>query len=241
MVLNTGVILSQAIRQTREKANLEISLRRSRRNAIRTPPVLSYSQFGEDAVLQAFLPEGAGFYLDIGSGHPTQGSNTYALYLLGWRGMLIDPISSNISLSRAVRPGDTCVLGLCGETAGDSVNFFEFETYQYSTMLPSRAQEVEELGHRVKYKYQLKMTTVAEQISPLSLDCPTILSIDVEGAEYQVLQGNDWDHFRPDFICVEEWESPLMKPTEVSNYLSAKGYVLIAVTGFSSIYQLTSF
>ena len=240
MVLNTQVILSDVIQQAREKVNLAVSLRRSRRMAIRTLPTPSYSQFGEDAVLQAFLPPGDGFYIDIGSGHPTQGSNTYALYLMGWRGILIDPIASNISLSQAVRPGDTCILGLCGDADGDSVEFFEFEIYQYSTMLPGRAKEVEKLGHKVKSTYELTVTTVAEQISSLTFDGPTVLSIDVEGAEYQVLQGNDWDHFRPDLICVEEWEPPLLKSTEVSGFLATKGYTLIAVTGFSSIYQLRS-
>ena len=68
---------------------------------------------------------------------------------------------------------------------------------------------------------------------------PTVLSIDVEGAELEVLNGNAWDQFKPDIICVEEWEPPLKKTTEVSKYLGDKGYALIAVTGFSSIYQLS--
>ncbi len=56
---------------------------------------MSFSQFGEDAMLQSYLRDGPGFYVDVGSGSPTEGSNTYALYLRGWRGILIDPIASN--------------------------------------------------------------------------------------------------------------------------------------------------
>lgn len=40
----------------------------------------SYSQFGEDIQIQRFVQGVRGLYLDIGSGHPIQGNNTYALY-----------------------------------------------------------------------------------------------------------------------------------------------------------------
>ena len=223
----------------RKEANSWLSLRKSRQLATSSEPKFSYSQLGEDAILQANLPDQLGFYVDIGSGHPTEGSNTYSLYLKGWRGLLVDPIASNIALSRAVRPHDESVVGLCSSTTGGSVEFFEFDVYQYSTMLPERASEVEALGHTIKSKYQLSKTRISDLMPRVIPPGPTVLSIDVEGAELEVLNGNRWDQFRPDLICVEEWEPPLKKPTEVSKYLADKGYELIAVTGFSSIYQLS--
>jgi FkbM family methyltransferase len=223
----------------RVKANSWLSLRKSKQLAVGMKPRLSYSQLGEDAILQANLPDQVGFYVDIGSGHPTEGSNTYSLYLKGWRGLLVDPIDSNIVLSRAVRPLDESVVGLCSSITGGSVEFFEFDVYQYSTMLPERAREVEALGHTIKSKYQLSKTRISDLMPKVLPPGPTVLSIDVEGAELDVLNGNSWELFKPDLICVEEWEPPLKKPTEVSNYLWEKGYVLIAVTGFSSVYQLS--
>ena len=221
------------------EANSWLSLRKNRRLATSFTPRLSYSQLGEDVILQANLPDQVGFYVDIGSGHPTEGSNTYSLYLKGWRGLLVDPISSNIALTRAVRPRDESVVGLCSSMTGGSVEFFEFDVYQYSTMLPERAREVEALGHTIKSKYQLSKTKISDLMPPVIPPGPTVLSIDVEGAELEVLNGNAWDQFRPDINCVEEWEPPLKKITEVSKYLAGRGYALIAVTGFSSSYQLS--
>ncbi len=62
----------------------------------------NYSQYGEqDAVLAAFGfdPDGHGHgpdkadcrFLDIGAYHPTDKSNTRALYELGWSGVMIEP------------------------------------------------------------------------------------------------------------------------------------------------------
>jgi len=37
---------------------------------------------------------------------------------------------------------------------------------------------------------------------------PHFLIIDIEGSEHLVLQGNDWNSFSPDLICVQELEIP---------------------------------
>jgi hypothetical protein len=219
-------------------ANQKISVRRGTNQALSTAPRLSYSQLGEDAVLQSFLPPGQGFYVDIGSGHPVEGSNTYALYLKGWRGVLVDPIRSNIELSRRVRPGDQCIPALCTSVSGESHMFFEFETYQYSTLSVERASEVEALGHPLKDLYELQALSMQDLLPHLLPSGPMVWSIDVEGAEMAVPTGNSWDRFLPDLICIEEWQSPLLAPTEVSQYLAGKGYELVAVCGVSSIYRL---
>jgi len=218
-------------------ANQKISARRGTIQAMSTAPRLSYSQLGEDAVLQSFLPQGQGFYVDIGSGHPVEGSNTYAFYLKGWRGVLVDPIRSNIELSLRVRPGDQCIPALCTSVSGESRTFFEFETYQYSTLSADRAREVEALGHPLKDQYELQTLSVQDLLPRLLPLGPMFWSIDVEGAEMSVLAGNSWDRFLPDLICIEEWQSPLQAPTEVSQYLAGKGYELVAVCGVSSIYR----
>lgn len=66
--------------------NLLTSLRRSK-------SFKGFSQTGEDLLIAKFFPESdTGFYLDVGSGNPVIGSNTYFFYRQGWRGILIDQI-----------------------------------------------------------------------------------------------------------------------------------------------------
>lgn len=49
-----------------------------------------YSQNNEQEVLLSILPK-TGRFLDIGAFHPTQLSNTRALYEMGWSGVMVEP------------------------------------------------------------------------------------------------------------------------------------------------------
>ena len=51
--------------------------------------MISYSQIGQDICVSLMLPR-PGSFLDIGSGHPTDSSDTKSLELLGWTGICID-------------------------------------------------------------------------------------------------------------------------------------------------------
>lgn len=222
----------------RGKLNQQLSSRRNEQRLRSVEPKKSFSQLGEDAILQAYLPAEPGFYIDVGSGSPVEGSNTYALYLRGWRGILIDPIASNIELSRKIRPRDQCVLTLCAEVSGQTLDFYEFETYQYSTTLTDRAQEMQDLGHKVRAVYELQTTRLGELLPKALPTGPSLLSIDAEGVELDILLGNDWAHFTPEFIIVEEWEPPVRRETDISVFLEAKGYMLLGFSGVSCLYRL---
>jgi hypothetical protein len=55
----------------------------------------SYSQYGEDVLLQGFWEDKwswgyKGFWVDIGAHHPSNLSNTKAFALNGWRGINVD-------------------------------------------------------------------------------------------------------------------------------------------------------
>lgn len=223
----------------RKSINERLSAYRNMKTARSYRGSKSFSQLGEDAMLQSFLPQGSGFYVDMGSGSPIEGSNTYALYLMGWRGILIDPIASNMELSRRIRPGDKCVLTLCGRETGHIQEFFEFETYQYSTTVESRAEEMQALGHRIRATYPLKTTRVTDLLPDVIPPGPTLLSIDAEGVELEILQGNDWTRFVPNFIIVEEWEPPIRRETDISRFLESQGYSLIGFSGVSCLYKHT--
>jgi len=43
----------------------------------------SYSQFGEDRMIEHFTAYSGGTYVDVGANHPVLYSNTYKLYLKG--------------------------------------------------------------------------------------------------------------------------------------------------------------
>jgi len=155
-----------------------------------------YSQFGEDVILQNLVGNYSGRYVDIGSGHPVRGSNTFALYRKGWSGILVDPISSNVELARKYRPRDTSIQAIVGSTEYEK-QFWEYETYEFSTTEMDRVDELGEQGIRPIRTYSMKSITLSSlRLNTSPLD-PYVLSIDVEGSEMEVLRGNNWMEFTP--------------------------------------------
>jgi len=65
---------------------------------------------------------------------------------------------------------------------------------------------------------------------------PCLLNIDVEGLDLQVLQGNDWNSFRPRVICVEDWQSPFSEESKVTIFLKSLNYKLVSRAIYSNIY-----
>lgn len=76
----------------------------------------TFSQEGEDALAAKYLPEKSGSYIDIGSGRPASGNNTYYFYRRGRRGILIDSLANNRRMSQKLRKSDTSYQILIAET-----------------------------------------------------------------------------------------------------------------------------
>ncbi len=69
--------------------------------------VKSYSQEGEDLILNRILSEKKGrFYIDVGAHHPMRFSNTFFFYKRGWRGINIEARPGSKKLFDKVRPRD---------------------------------------------------------------------------------------------------------------------------------------
>lgn len=224
----------------RRQVNAWFQSRRAVRDALEFVPTESYSQCAEDAIIQTLIDPTPGGYIDIGSGHPVRGSNTYALYKKGWSGLLVDPLRSNIELSRRIRPRDVCVESLCSSVDLPAVQFFEYEIYEYSTASPERVEELRCLNHEPHCSYELRSLSLATLVREHDLRDARLLSVDVEGLDIEVLQGNDWDSFRPELIIVEEWDPPLSRSTPVSQLLGRFDYRLVSFNRVSSFYLATS-
>lgn len=71
---------------------------------------MSHSQAGQDLWVseRAGVPKGT--FLDIGSGHPTENNNTYALEKAGWDGICLDQHQPSIELYASLRSA-TAILG----------------------------------------------------------------------------------------------------------------------------------
>jgi hypothetical protein len=204
-----------------------------------------YSQTGEDVILGQMVGKRIGTYLDIGSGLPIWGSNTYSLYRKGWRGITVDPIRDNVKWAKWVRPRDRHILGAISDLAGIS-KFYEFEAYEYSTLDQKLYTQRVNSGLILKNSYSIQMVKAETIQAMLPLNSNEkgqllVLSIDAEGYEQKILNGFLWETFSPDIIIIEELQSPLSGVSTVRNFLEELGYLLYAFTGYSSIYKTKNF
>ena len=200
-----------------------------------------YSQFGEDAILEKYLKEDKGFYLDIGSGDPVRGSNTYFLYKKGWKGILIDPLTRNIFSSKVIRRKDKIIQGLVGAT-NKSYPFFEMYPYEYSTTNNEIVNGLINNGRaKLIKKVQLKTFSVSELNLNINLDQASLLSVDCEGLDLEVLKTIDLKTIKFRVICAEDYDFNLMsKSSEINQYLNENGYEIVDRAGPSSIYIKSS-
>jgi len=195
---------------------------------------------GEDNVVLDFFhgADAKGNYVDIGSGHPSWGSNTYLLYRKGWSGLLVDPIMTNIKMSRYLRRRDISICAGVGKELTDLL-FFELEPYEFSTFDEEIAQSrISDSKAKLVGAYLVPILGFANLplIPELDFSRPTFLNIDAEGFDLNILKMIDFEAYPFALICVEEWDSPLEGNTQTQDFLTRYNYRLIARLGTSSIY-----
>jgi len=196
---------------------------------------LSWSQFGEDIILRTYLPESLGTYVDIGAGHPTHLSNTFLFYQLGWQGVLVEPNPALAQLQKHYRPDDRTLDVLIGTEDAD-LDFFEFDPWPFSTTAHERAARLVEEGVRqvsVSRKRMVRLSTLGLFATPAD---PTLLTVDVEGLDLDVLKSNDWEEHRPRVVCVEEHGVRPADSSALRSLMRSEGYSLTSQTVVTSIF-----
>ncbi len=203
---------------------------------------LSHSQFGEDMVLRSLtLDRRFGFYVDVGAHHPFYYSNTFHFYSKGWNGINVDAVPGSMKSFLELRPRDIN-LEACVGTPNRWVEFSIFEEQALNTMDSEVAATlVLENRSRLLSKQKLKTQSLAQILASHLPAGQTIdfLSVDVEGADLEVLESNDWHRFRPEFIVVESHGTDLLNINQVpvAAFLAAHKYTLVASTGPSLIFS----
>jgi FkbM family methyltransferase len=166
--------------------------------------MLSYAQRYEDLhLLRCFPTQSTGFYIDIGAGHPVYDNVSFAFYLRGWNGITVEPNPWLATLSAAVRPRDRRIQSLVGSAPGEATYYLVEDFHGLSTTVASHAEAARKEYGKAARPLSVPVATLAAlcvEHAPAVVD---FLKIDVEGAERDVLAGNDWQRFRPKVVVVE--------------------------------------
>lgn len=164
---------------------------------------LSYTQNLEDYHLWLALGEdGPGFYVDVGGGHPVADNVSLWFYERGWRGIVVEPQPALARLYRHARPRDVVFEGLVGRAEGVSELFMFPRLHGLSTTVAANAEGSTVHGDRYE-TVEMAMTTLAALCEAHRVERIDFLKIDVEGAEGDVIAGNDWRRYRPKIVVCE--------------------------------------
>lgn len=203
-------------------------------------PKKSFSQYSEDLIIQSYFPRGKrnGRYVDVGCHHPRRGSNTYGLYKKGWSGILIDLEECKVKANQMARRRDQVVLAAVSDKE-EWLDIYSDKKYSTNTTIKRQDdRDGKSLIGRIKTQTLTKI--LEENNFPTQFE---LLSIDVEGVDFEVLKGLDLKIYQPEIICIENWKAlsgiDSILASETHQYLIKQNYQLIALTGLSTIYKLS--
>jgi FkbM family methyltransferase len=196
----------------------------------------SFSQFGEDLFLRSHFGGRQGLYIEVGGNHPFTLSNTYLLYRMGWKGLVVEPIHKLYAKHRRLRPRDIQINAAVSDKTGD-LTFYEMFPSAASTCDPDEVKKMLSSGSaRLLHKYSVPTTTIAELYRTHLAPRPVLLlSVDTEGHDMAVLRGVDWEEMHPEIVICEANDDG--KRQEICQFLAGHKYKCLKVLGCNLIFH----
>jgi FkbM family methyltransferase len=199
---------------------------------------LYQSQHGEDRWLERYFGgKKTGFFVDVGAYDGIVISNTYYFEAIGWTGVLLEPNPAKAELCRRNRPG-SCVFE-CAAVSSPAVSEVQLHDVPggevYSTVVANEftAERLKTYGlsSRCIPVKARTLDSILADVSPAEID---FVSIDVEGAELEVLKGFDIKRWKPRLVMIE---SLTVRSEEVRSYFTGSGYVYMRSIDINDIYR----
>jgi len=188
------------------------------------------SQFGQDFFIEQifFKYQNQGTFVDIGCNHPKIMNNSFYFEQKSWTGLAIDPIATYKSLWEKNRKAIflPCALGIKKSVQ----SFTEIKNEagwrnRMSGMSKHIRQEDKAYGYKT-YKVSVERGSSIFRKYRLKKNIDFV-SIDVEGAEMEVMQGFGMPTFLPRVILVENCRG-LSGEKSIRDFLLKKGYIFYA-------------
>jgi FkbM family methyltransferase len=205
----------------------------------------SYAQAGEDLIVD-FIVRAMQIddvtYLDIGAHHPIQFSNTYLFYKRGSRGVLVEPDPELMASIRTARPRDVCIEAGVGVQAATTAQFFVMSTRTLNTFSEAEAKRYEAMGtQRIEKVLPVPLVTLDDILAERFVDKePTLVSIDIEGLDFEVLSTLNLKKYRPPIVCIETLQysetREETKDARIAQLMSDNGYFVYGDTYINTIF-----
>jgi len=211
------------------------------------PPIVnnSHAQAGEDIITE-YLFSSMGYgkitYIDIGANDPVIYNNTYLFYLRHHNGVLVEPDLNFTSRIKKVRPKDIVINAAISDGESKEADFFIFDESSLNTLSKEEADLRTQSGlYKLIEKRRIKLITVENIIKEcLNNKLPELISLDVEGVDFKVLNAFDFEKYPVPVWIVETcmYSENHIKPkiTSIIDLMLSKGYFVFADTYINTIF-----
>ncbi|WP_353432669.1 FkbM family methyltransferase [Polynucleobacter sp. MWH-UH23A] len=200
----------------------------------------SYAYDGADLIIRSLLRDVEnGFYVDLGANHPIDFSNTYGLYLSGWSGVAVDGNEKFIKLWAESRPRDIFLNALVSNEEKD-VNYTIFSEDTLSSIDPPTVDRYKQRNTISGFEIvNMRTVTLQTILDSYANDKEVhLMSVDVEGEDFNVLKGFNFQSALPGCVVVEIKNYSLYDvfSNEIVRFMKDYGYSLICKTPLDSFF-----
>lgn len=186
-----------------------------------------------------------GFFVDVGAYDGVTSSNTYNLALAGWNGICYEPVPTfyNQCVANHNKHEGVKVIRSCVGDRRGTVEFYVAGTVSTYDEYHSKTKYWEG-DYRYAQKIEVPIITLDESLKENNVKSNfEVLSLDVEGAETDVLKFFDINYWKPKMAIVEAQE---LHPAEelrnqapfINDYFAKAGYSKIYCDEVNSIFVL---
>lgn len=202
-------------------------------------PVEFKSQNGEDLFLwHLFDGQPSGFFIEIGAYDGYDDSVSYAFEAAGWTGLLIEATPHRAAQCRERRKAsrvEHCALGAPGGPATTRFTVVSdplWDKSSYALDRPEHRKALDSTGHArttVEVPLRTMNDLLGDHAGPIDF-----ASIDVEGAEFELMQGFDLARYKPRVLLLED--NTLGQDKRLSTLMAKHPYRFLGFLAMNQVY-----
>ena len=183
-------------------------------------------------------------FLEFGATDGFEYSNSYMLEnKLSWQGVLSEPSPQWHEALRKNRKNSKIISKCIWKESGKKMDFFMSDNGNFSTLnnfiendkisMPGNSEARNKNGKIISVETISLNDVIKNYFNNI---CPSYISIDTEGSEYEILKSFDLDNFRPKLFTIEH--NFTENESKIDEYLGNNNYVRIfkKLTAFDAWY-----
>ena len=179
---------------------------------IKNLKIQSYSQILQD-IFAYFIIENKfdNTFLEFGATNGISLSNTFMLEKeLGWSGLLAEPDIQWIDALKKNRPNTKVITKCIWKKSEEKLNFFSSDMGELSTLEEFKFNELQSMPVNTEVRNKSGKNIIVDTISLNDVVkknfkgiCPSYISVDTEGSEFEILNSFNFSDYRPAVFTVE--------------------------------------